>query len=366
MSARESLRAFSQAMLEPLRLLWDALRTWKWQHSVAALLIGMFTLSNMGGAVFFPEGFAWARSLTYNVLQFGVPTVLWLRWADRATQRAGDPAWLSYGAGVPFVVCAGVWIFGPWLSLIIGGDANWNAKNDRMLASAVLVPITLVVAGYAYWQNSQRAQAALRAAHEAREAQAQALSAARLLALQARMEPHLLFDSLKRIRDAVGTDDAKADQMLLNLIALLRAMQPHVSARSSSLGRELALVEAFAKVTEKAALLPPRLRMEVDGEASRAALAPALLLPLLRTLTQSQPGEWRLRAQIASDVLEIELSLPDWVALDLSGFAQRLAEVHGQQARLQPTAGVGVQISLPAQLGADARSPASAFFEPFP
>jgi hypothetical protein len=323
----------------PFAWLLDAIRTWRWQHSAYAVLLGMFTLSNLGGFLFFNAEFPWLRSLTYNVLQFGFPCVLWLRWADRAVGIGGWPAFWCYVPCAPVVACTGVWGIGWALSFVIGGDKEWGLSNDLSLISLATVCLALVAAACAYFQESQRAQTALRAEHEAREAQAQALSAAKLLALQARMEPQLLFDTLKSIRDQVGEDDAGADAKLLELISLLRAMQPHTNARSSTLGRELSLVQSYGRVAGLAAL--QHMQITCSDEARQMELAPLLLLPLLRELSAALQVEQQLKLSAAVDSAEqlrVELSAAPSLSLsgfDASAFAERLRQVHGAQASLK-------------------------------
>ena len=127
----------------------------------------------------------------------------------------------------------------------------------------------------------------------------QQLQVQRLQTLQARVEPQLLFDTLRRVLDRVPVDAAAADALLADLIALLRAMLPSRSG-GPSMGmsdgqREFALLRSWAIVSGGA---PPHLVMADD--TARAPIAPMLVLPTIEKrdarITQIQLigslGQW--------------------------------------------------------------------------
>jgi hypothetical protein len=350
----------------------DTLREWGWAHTGMGLLLGSLTLFNMGALLFYETGFAFQRAWVYNVFEFGLPGVLALRMADRAVadgvSRAG-----AYGVAVLAVIVLGVWLIGPLMYPLIGGEPDWTAGNDLLLAFSLLLPLSLGAVAYAHWRRGSETLQRLRSAETARAREEQALQSARLLALQARVEPQFLFDTLKRVRDGIGPIDAadvaeqaergsgapsNAEQLLVDLSALLRAMQPAVGATASTVAREMALVQAYARAANAPALQTPRLQLHTDAQAATARLAPMLLLPTLRQLVGDAPaGQWRVRASVATPRLHIHIhpAAPDWAtsraltALDLGALQTRTRATHGSDATCVPMgdASQGLWLDLP-------------------
>jgi hypothetical protein len=364
---------------QPWCWLRDTLREWGWAHTGLGALLGSLALFNMGALLFYSKDFAFVRAWVYNVFEFGLPGVLALRVADRAVADA-VPRALAYGVAVVGVIVLGVWVIGPLMFPIIGGDPEWTASNDLMLAFNLLLPLSLGAVGYAHWRRGSETLQRLRNAETARAREEQALQSARLLALQARVEPQFLFDTLKRVRDAIGQTNGQtnpanpanpadraepssaapvnAEQLLADLSALLRAMQPAVDATASTVARELALVQAYARAANAPALQPPRLQQHSDETAAPARLAPMLLLPTLRQLVGDAPaGQWRVQASVVAQRLHIHIhpAAPDWAtgralaALDWAALQARAQSAHGPDASCRPLTDTsqGLRLDLP-------------------
>lgn len=109
---------------------------------------------------------------------------------------------------------------------------------------------------------------------------APALTEARLAALQSRIRPHFLFNSLNAAIGLIAPEPAKAETVLQNLADLFR-MQLADNRRLSSLQRELELARRYLEI--EAIRLGERLRVEwlLDGMPADAALPALLLQPLL-------------------------------------------------------------------------------------
>ena len=107
-----------------------------------------------------------------------------------------------------------------------------------------------------------------------------ALAEARLQALQARIRPHFLFNSLNSVLSLMRSDPGRAESALENLAELYRMLMAD-NRQLSSLGRELDLAQAYLDL--EALRLGERLAVDwrVDS-APRSAQMPALILqPLL-------------------------------------------------------------------------------------
>lgn len=324
-------------------------RDWHWRHSLLALAIGALTLFAMGTPLApSPEERKFLVPLVYNVLQFGFPLVFAVRVADRAA-AAGVHRLLAYGGAVMAVTVVGVWVIARLLWPILGREEYWSLANDIWLALNTQLFHALGVAVYAQWRREQLARERLMAAQQAQAERTRQLAAARLLALQAQVEPELLFDTLRRVRASVdGADSAAADALLHDLIALLRLLLPRSDATASTLAREIALIRAFSRIAGLAALAEPRL-LWVAGEGTRQArLAPMWLLTLLRAqaaaaasadtraswvVSAQRDGE-RLRLVIVATHGDLMAQQAAADGIDAARLQEQLREVHGQAARL--------------------------------
>jgi Histidine kinase len=323
------------------QLLVQAVRRFGWREMFYAFLVGCFTLYNMGGLVSYVNEINLLRSLTYNVLQFGVPYVLAVHMTFEQMNR-GNTAIGSFAMATVGTSVVGVWVLGPALSRVLGGESFWNPSNDIYLAFSILVPLGFLSAALWYWHTGRLAQQRLNQSQvDAAKAQ-QLTQARRLLATQARVEPQFLFDTLQRVQTSINTDTQDtqaAESLLTHLIGLLRAMQPHADARMSTLGREKTIIDSFAAVEGNASWR--RLHWELDEAATQAEIAPQFLLPLLRDwLALSPNSPSTLSAHVsAQGELAIDLTCDNppanWLQslqVKLGAWQAPLLAVHGERA----------------------------------
>ena len=164
--------------------------------------------------------------------------------------------------------CAAVLV----LTLLLAGGlhAAWSAiageppaKLWRMLAFCAAAAIGLL----AYFRLLYRAHSP-------------ALVEARLQALQARIRPHFLFNSLNAVLALVRRDPKRAERAIEDLADLFRTLMADAS-RFVRLADEIALLERYAGIEQLR--LGDRLRIswELDAAPSDALLPPLLLQPLL-------------------------------------------------------------------------------------
>jgi len=78
------------------------------------------------------------------------------------------------------------------------------------------------------------------------------MAEARLQMLQARIEPHFLFNALANVRRLYQADRAAGREMLDNLMRVLDVALPHMREARSCVGRELALAEAYLACSKSA------------------------------------------------------------------------------------------------------------------
>jgi two-component system sensor histidine kinase AlgZ len=162
-------------------------------------------------------------------------------------------------------------------------------------ACALVFALALSLAGATWWALGQFADASLArvlafAAASAAivlaylalhlRAYSPALAEARLQALQARIRPHFLFNSLNAVLALIRSDPRRAERTLEDLADLFRALMS--DGRSLvRLADEISLVERYAAIEQLR--LGQRLRMswDLDHAPVDALLPPLVLQPLL-------------------------------------------------------------------------------------
>jgi hypothetical protein len=104
---------------------------------------------------------------------------------------------------------------------------------------------------------------------------------ARLRLLQARVEPHFIFNTLANVQALVDVGSPKASQVLASLIAYLKAAVPRVNATASTLGEEIELARAYLEVMQMR--MPDRLQftLRVEPAAKDMQCPPTTLLTLV-------------------------------------------------------------------------------------
>lgn len=328
-------------------VLLQVLRGWGWPQTGWAVFVGAATL--------FANGMPLANgidarahvALAYNVLQFGFPLVLLLGIAHRLVDEHRLPPGLVYPLVVLIEVTVGVWLIGPALAPWLGAESWWTAWNDLVLASTTLFWHGLGVAVVAQRRLSQRAEAA-RLDAELRHAERQReLAATQLLALQARVDPPLLFERLQCIAAELSTQPEQARRRLGALIDLLRALQPHAQARESRLGRELDALLAYARLSSQEAQGSERLLVHLPEPLLTLPMAPLVLLPLLRPLLAEPGTVWQLSGEPAlagrPATLRVHALGPDAAR---TGAAAQRVELSTLRERLRAVLGAGAQLTL--------------------
>ncbi len=211
--------------------------------------------------------------------------------------------------------------------------------------------------------RTQRAEDQARIERQQRE-----LAEGRLLALQAQIEPHFLFNTLATIHGLIEARPSTAQAMLESLTDLLRSHLDRSRDASTTLGQELALVRHYLTILQLR--MGERLRYTIDlpeGLKGRP-LPPLLLQPLVENAIQHglEPapagGELRIRAEANSGCLRIEVcdsglglreatEVKPGHGLGLSNVRERLVSAYGNDASLslceRPEGGVCARLELP-------------------
>ncbi len=169
----------------------------------------------------------------------------------------------------------------------------------------------------------------------------------KLQAMQARVEPQFLFNTLAQVRQLYQADAAKAGKMLDDLIAYLRAALPHLRESSSTLGKEIALASAYLEIVR--IRLGQRLSFDVTVPArfAHARMPPMMLLPLIDHALVcgigKQPGPGMLRIECLGGDGRLRLTITDSGAGfmpgandgDLQDIGDRLDALYGCEAQFR-------------------------------
>jgi two-component system sensor histidine kinase AlgZ len=317
-------------------------------------------------------------------------TVMWLA-------PNNSHGWRGYSVGMLFAV---------WLALVIGLALcklrPWLQRlpGTASYAGVWLVMVLIVAAGSAvvHWMDQAMqmallndtagdfvlnniAIAALLGAGMLRyfyllaqwQTRLAAVSKAQVAALQARIRPHFLFNSMNTVAALIRVDPDAAERTVEDLSELFRAALGEHSTHDGTLGDELTLVERYLAIEQLR--LGPRLRVQREwDELPLTFPLPRLLLqPLVENAVRHgiQPlregGEVILRGWRERDGIIIEVDnprggvpSPGGNGHGLENVRQRVAYRYGPQA--QVLAGpMGdrfvVRLQLPEQTGsADART----------
>ena len=121
----------------------------------------------------------------------------------------------------------------------------------------------------------------LRSAELDRIARSREVVESKLQAMQARVEPTFLFNTLAHVARLYRRDVPLADRMLDELVAFLRAAMPHMRYTSSTVAQEAELVRAYVGVVRIRLGRRLDISIDVDSDAADARLPPMTLLPLV-------------------------------------------------------------------------------------
>ncbi|OYO27789.1 sensor histidine kinase [Janthinobacterium sp. PC23-8] len=172
---------------------------------------------------------------------------------------------------------------------------------------------------------------------------------AKLLALQAQVEPHFLFNTLANLKYLMRTEPAAALTMLDHLTDYLHSALPDLRAVSSTVGRELDLAQAYLSIMQ--IRMGKRLRFAIEASDTVRALPmpPAMLISLLENAVKHglegwpHPGTVRIEACLEEGMLALRVqddgagfggSAAQGAGLGLSNIHTRLALLYGGAASL--------------------------------
>ena len=230
------------------------------------------------------------------------------------------------------------------------GFEPWPGKSFLYRLSVVRGPLLWWGLGVAAWFALKRAEfhAAAVARAEITAEQLRASTAeAHLQALQAQVEPHLLFNTLAHVKWLYRRDAESGRRMLDRLVDYLHGALPQVRQSSTTLEQELRLAHAYLDIQQLR--IGGRLAFSIDvpEEIANLKFPPLMLLTLVENsikhgiAPQTDGGTIGIRAQADETRLRIEvrdtgagLREATGTGLGLANVRARLAALFGAGARL--------------------------------
>jgi len=164
----------------------------------------------------------------------------------------------AWGIAIVMLLVAGWTALALSLGMVLGNELTIFAVARAWILCALL---TAFLIAYFFWR---------------RRAYSPALTEARLQALQARIRPHFLFNSLTAVLSLIRSDPKRAEEALEDLAELYRALMQD-NRRLTTLADELALCRQYLNLEQLR--LGERLRVDWDVQTMPGdALVPQLLL----------------------------------------------------------------------------------------
>lgn len=263
------------------------------------------------------EPIAWGRAL-------GV----WLAWAwlwalltpvalklveryplDRPRLARAATVHLLAGVALVTVDIALFAVLAPHVGALHAGT-DWWATFSRLLGTTFLLnlPVYGLVVGVA--QGLRLVRAARQRERRALQLEAQ-LAEARLLALQAQLQPHFLFNALNTVQVLMREDVDVADRILVLLSQLLRRALESCATQELELREEIAFLEAYLAIEQTRFDARLSYRIDVDPQLQGARVPSLILQPLVENAVrhglagQPSPGRIDIAARRIGDMLEL-------------------------------------------------------------
>jgi len=230
----------------------------------------------------------------------------------------------------------------PWLrgSAILWFRPIFALTNWLLIGSATLFL-------YAGRRAALRTAGRLRAAELDRIRRSKLALESRLQAMQARVEPQFLFNTLVQVDRLYELDPELAVRMLDDLIGYLRAAMPLMRDTSSTLAQELELARAYLDIVR--VRLGERLAVTIQTSpgGDEIRMPPMMLLPLIDhaivrgLVPPNAAGAISIRTEVTQGRLRLRIAdsgagfVPETGDQGLAAIRERLAALYGDDAALQ-------------------------------
>jgi hypothetical protein len=256
------------------------------------------------------------------------------------------------GILVNFTVFAWAWLAFVWPEAWPPPTRPWTRAGTLYYGPIYELTSWLLIGGsavflYADWRAARKTEAHLHAAELDRIRRSKRALESRLQAMQARVEPQFLFNTLGHVECLYEREPAQAGRMLDDLIAYLRAAMPHMRDTSSTIAQEMDLARAYLDIIRLRWGNRLQFAIDVTPRTGDVRMPPMMLLPLLdRSIgDRIEPSGADQAITIRADAHDGRLRVTIFhrgaaFADDASGdgmasIRERLAALYGANASLQ-------------------------------
>ncbi|MGO4151624.1 sensor histidine kinase [Cupriavidus sp. YAF13] len=284
-------------------------------------------------------------------------------WNDRPTRW---PFLCLTAVAVPLGV-----IMGSWTTRVVLNEPakSFEEATDMLRMCLVVGMLASASMIYFYWSREKLAHLERQAALDAlqREEAEKQLVRAQLMALQAQIEPHFLFNSLANLDCLIATDQQAARRLLQRLIGFLRMSLSHTRAEQCTLRQEFELLRSYLDI--QALRFGTRLAYEIElpPELAEVEIPPMLIQPLVENavshgiepcmhggrivLSARAQGDNAVQVIITDSGVGFGHAVTKGSGLGLTHVRERLARIFGAAASMQmeenTPRGVIVRLTLP-------------------
>lgn len=253
-------------------------------------------------------------------------------------------------------VAGGMALFAPAYGWLRDVTVHTPFESARGIQQFLLISLIFSLIGtYLAWQSQQKQALRLQATE------------ARLLRLQAQIEPHFLFNSLAAVQSLMGPAPERAQAMLEHFTDYLRSSLDTLRQDSCTLEQELQAARSYLSLMQIRMNDRLRFELQASAEARAAVLPPLLLQPLVENAIvhglegKVEGGTLRLSAVVEHHTLRIRVEddglghnarkrATAGQGLALQNIRQRLQARYDDAAQLRVTPGAQgcvAELSLP-------------------
>ncbi|GAB7548405.1 sensor histidine kinase [Cupriavidus sp. CuC1] len=262
-------------------------------------------------------------------------------------------------------------IMGSWTTRVVLNEPakSFEEATDMLRMCLVVGMLASASMIYFYWSREKLAHLERQAALDAlqREEAEKQLVRAQLMALQAQIEPHFLFNSLANLDCLIATDQQAARRLLQRLIGFLRMSLSHTRAEQCTLRQEFELLRSYLDI--QALRFGTRLAYEIElpPELAEVEIPPMLIQPLVENavshgiepcmrggkivLSARAQGDSAVQVVITDTGVGFGHAVTKGSGLGLTHVRERLARIFGAAASMQmeenTPRGVIVRLTLP-------------------
>lgn len=304
-------------------------------------------------------------------LGYGLPIILAVYWQYRWWPAA--PAWRNNAVAWTLGVLVGM----AHMTLVLRHVGVWPADPGAAPGVRINLLVSAVISAVVfYFFHTRYRLQTLQVTESNRQQrlaeQAQALTRAELQRLQSQIEPHFLFNTLANVQALIDTEPESAKATVAALTRLLRTSLERTRVGTTTLGEEMAVVDAYLAI--QAIRMGSRLQygLKVPAERCDWPLPPLLVQPLVENAVlhgiDSRPEGGRVEVSAREEGGERVISVCDdgpgpgagssgsangtgSNGIGLTNVRTRLAALYGDRARLTlqlpPGGGFCAELRLP-------------------